>query len=294
MEKNLNKNTDLHYIQQHEQNIGISYYISFAILLFTVWFLNRFLLIDLNWLFITIGIMGLIVKTATHFSLFQFEKWKNKISKISFDFIYLLYSLSYLALTVGLIKMFLFEHNIIPSESMKPNLLVNDIVYINKLNTQYQRHDVIVFKYPLDTRINYIKRIVGMPNETIEVINNQIVINNEPIKQELIGKNQHIDHVSQVNTIVHEYQITEYRIWENENKKLNYPSADNNMNNKFQEHCQIINKNHIKCTIPQDHYFVMGDNRDNSIDSRFWGLVHKKHILGKTKQKNIFTNINQN
>lgn len=177
-----------------------------------------------------------------------------------------------------LFRTFLFEPFNIPSGSMVPNLLVGDYLFVSKYNYGYSRFsfpfgiggfdgrimasepnrgDVIVFKLPTDTRIDFIKRLVGMPGDTVQVINGRLYINDEIVDRKAIGIVEYEkDYGEKVK--VTEYIETlpggiEHRIYE---------ESDNGPLDNTE-----------KYRVPEGHYFFMGDNRDNSRDSRVLDLV---------------------
>ncbi len=196
-----------------------------------------------------------------------------------------------------LIRSFLFEPFNIPSGSMKPNLLVGDFIFVSKYSYGYSRHsfpfslgdsngnlfsgkyfskqpsrgDVVVFKTPENNRTDYIKRVIGLPGDTIKIINGEIVINNSKVNRKKVAP--FIDKES--NQIIidngRRRQYLEYFF----NKEIfvldikDYTFADNT--NEFK--------------VPENKFFVMGDNRDNSQDSRFMtvGFIPFENIVGKAQ-----------
>ncbi len=186
-------------------------------------------------------------------------------------------------LAVLLFRTFLIEPFRIPSGSMMPTLLVGDFVLVNKfayglrlpvsdtkiLNVgEPKRGDIAVFKYPLNPKEDYIKRIVGLPGDTISVHNEQLYVNGKPVPQKLIGPYSAPDQTSlkmaQAGAMEYvedlagvKHQILEFPPYERD------PRTDGTW------------------TVPKDCYFAMGDNRDDSADSRFWGCVPEKNLRGK-------------
>jgi signal peptidase I len=141
-----------------------------------------------------------------------------------------------------LIRFFLIQPFLVEGESMEPNFHNNEYLIIQKISgyfDNYQRGDVIVFKYPNNPEISYIKRIIGLPNEKIKFDRGKVSIYNSQYSQ---GKELSEDYLL----------------------------------SKIDETNQILEKN-----LGQDEYFVMGDNRNNSSDSREWGILNKKYIQGK-------------
>lgn len=180
-------------------------------------------------------------------------------------------------LVVLILRSFMVEPFRIPSGSMMPTLLIGDFILVNKFDYGIRlpvinkkiidigspsRGDVAVFRYPKDPSTDYIKRIIGLPGDHVVYYNKQLYINDIPIelteKQIYIGVGSGVSHsgsmlkIEKLDKIEHELLI------------------DNNrptINGEF--------------TVPENEYFVMGDNRDNSNDSRFWGTVPQENLVGR-------------
>ena len=196
-------------------------------------------------------------------------------------------------LAVFLLRSFLFEPFKIPSGSMIPTLLVGDLILVNKYhygvrlpvinkkiidNKPVQRGDVVVFRYPVDTRLDYIKRVVGIPGDEVAYLNQKLTINGQPVP--LVAKGEHYDDESlsyaplfteKLGEVEHQIRV--------EPKRLGYYGPDPKRF-PFAENCRYVNEG-VTCKVPPGHYFMMGDNRDNSQDSRFWGFVPDQNIVGK-------------
>ncbi|MBE9561678.1 MAG: signal peptidase I [Proteobacteria bacterium] len=185
-------------------------------------------------------------------------------------------------LLVLLLRSFLVEPFRIPSGSMMPTLLVGDFILVNKFSygirlpvankkvieiDKPERGDVVVFRYPEDPKIPFIKRVVGLPGDQIEYVNKMLYVNGEPIVQQ-IDKPRYIGVGSGSNMTGSEQRI-EYLSDE--------VSHDILINPKRPEYQTKYNK----LTVPDKAYFVLGDNRDNSKDSRFWGTVPEENLIGK-------------
>lgn len=166
-------------------------------------------------------------------------------------------------IVVLLIRAFLVQAYNIPSGSMKPTLLVGDFILVNKLVYRFsepQRGDIVVFKWPLNPNIDFIKRIIGMPGDTIEVRGEKVFLNGQEVPLRLIES-------------MEEDGIT----------KLIYEEVlPNGLKHKIALYdSPLIERRNVYIKIPEGYYFVMGDNRDNSEDSRYWGLLPKENIVGK-------------
>lgn len=185
-----------------------------------------------------------------------------------------------LVLIFFLFRGFIYEPFKIPSGSMEPTLYSGDIVLVNKfiygikspvskhklINVEnVKRGDIIVFKYPPNPQEYYIKRAVGMPGDKLEyvfqdkklIINNKEIIHSQDMIENLEGK-------------LHKIQLMQ------DNGQLNIPTFEGFLN---KDSC-LFNLKKMVCNIPQGYYFAMGDNRDNSLDSRFWGFVPLENIVG--------------
>jgi len=214
-------------------------------------------------------------------------------------------------LIVLLLRSFLVEPFRIPSGSMMPTLLIGDFILVNKfsyglrlpvLNTKFldvgepQRGDVVVFRYPEDQTTPYIKRIIGLPGDTIEYnyIHKTLYINGD-----LISKNfTHIyQGLGQGSSMTSSEVYQESLGNEVAHNILLRPGAGHPIRyfwfNSKQDIVEIKTRAELATygnpdlsklkiqKIPEGHYFVLGDNRDNSRDSRFWGLVPEENLVGK-------------
>ena len=227
----------------------------------------------------------------------------------------LFYRTAIIMFIFAFVKMFIVEHMRVPSESMMPNINVGTILYVNKVpslsqlfsnaNAGYndlQRGDVVVFKYPNNHNILFVKRLIGLPNDVIEVKDQAVYLNGVELKHEFVRHDKQIIRHN-ANNLINETNVysetlpsdgyymgskqylvainTDEQVVNNKNP-LKFPILENDIFNALDD-CQVKAINHIICKIPNDKYFMMGDNRNFSADSRFWGLVDKSEIVGVVK-----------
>jgi signal peptidase I len=207
---------------------------------------------------------------------------------------YVEYSISFfpVILIVFLLRSFLVEPFKIPSSSMVPTLLVGDFILVNKYTYGIrlpvankklieigspERGDVMVFRFPEDPSLDYIKRVVGLPGDRLEYRNKRLSINGTPVPMKQIDDYLSRErmqfsrrYIETVNSVGHEILLDEDAPPSVMPARA-YPHAAN---------CNY-NSTGVACTVPPGHYFVMGDNRDNSSDSRVWGFVPDENIVGR-------------
>ena len=194
-------------------------------------------------------------------------------------------------LAVFFLRSFLVEPYKIPSSSMVPTLHVGDFILVNKyiygirlpvidkkvieINTP-QRGDVMVFRYPVNPSLDYIKRVVGLPGDRIAYYNKHLKINGQEVPLEkdepylgagLYYEPRYLEKLGQVKHSILLDRETETPI----RPITRFPHFEN---------CHY-NADGVDCVVPSGHYFMMGDNRDNSQDSRYWGFVPDENIVGK-------------
>lgn len=194
-------------------------------------------------------------------------------------------------LAVFFLRSFLVEPFKIPSGSMMPTLLVGDFILVNKYTYGLrlpvidkkvievghpERGDVIVFRYPPNPSLDYIKRVIGVPGDKIVYRDKRLTINGKtlPIRQMddflASGLAYTPRYAEKIGAVEHQILVDAQPGREIE-RVVNFPYLNN---------CQY-NRSDVSCVVPAGHYFVMGDNRDNSQDSRFWGFVPDENIVGK-------------
>ncbi|MGZ5179958.1 MAG: signal peptidase I [Ramlibacter sp.] len=195
-------------------------------------------------------------------------------------------------LAVFVLRSFLFEPFKIPSGSMIPTLLVGDLILVNKftyglrlpvLNTKItegtppQRGDVMVFRYPPKPSLDYIKRVVGVPGDEVAYLNKRLTINGQ-----LLTKDPLPDFFDE-DAMHYSHQFREtlgsktHRLLNDDDRPAFIPGVEDF---PFKENCRYSVEG-VVCKVPAGHYFMMGDNRDNSLDSRYWGFVPDRNIVGK-------------
>ncbi len=198
-------------------------------------------------------------------------------------------------IVVFLLRSFLFEPFKIPSGSMIPTLLVGDLILVNKYTYGVRlpivnaklldvgspaRGDVMVFRYPLDPSVDYIKRVVGLPDDTITIRDSQVAINGDPVAMNRIGEFYDVERNGYAPLYSEKLGETTHNLLTelNNSSFIRLPERDS----------QVPDRNHCKpspggftCKVPPKHYFMMGDNRERSQDSRSWGFVPEDNIVGK-------------
>ncbi len=196
-------------------------------------------------------------------------------------------------LVVFLLRSFLFEPFKIPSGSMIPTLLVGDLILVNKFhygirlpvinkkiiaNNVPQRGDVMVFRYPVDPRMDYIKRVVGIPGDEIAYLNQKLTINGQPVDEKALGDFYDEDSLHYAPQFNETLGTVQHRILVDPRRPAFYGGDQKSF--PMHENCRYSPEG-VVCKVPPGHYFMMGDNRDNSQDSRFWGFVPDENIVGK-------------
>jgi signal peptidase I len=180
-------------------------------------------------------------------------------------------------LIVFLLRSFIAEPFRIPSASMMPTLLIGDFILVNKFTygirlpvinkkvielNEPQRGDIVVFRFPKDPTVDYIKRVIGLPGDKIGYFNKTLFVNGAPVNQQPVGIYEGIGQGQDMTGAVElkeDLTGVEHKIL----VRQEAPSVEGVF------------------VVPPGHYFVMGDNRDNSNDSRYWGMVPEQNLVGK-------------
>jgi signal peptidase I len=179
-----------------------------------------------------------------------------------------------------------------PVIAMIPTLLVGDLILVNKftygvrlpvVNTKItqgnspQRGDVMVFRYPPQPSMDYIKRVVGVPGDEVAYLNKRLTVNGKPVETTALP-----DFFDQ--DAMRYFKQFDEQLGEHRHRILNTPEVPAFVQSasqfKFRENCRYSVEG-VSCKVPEGHYFMMGDNRDNSLDSRYWGFVPDENIVGK-------------
>lgn len=175
---------------------------------------------------------------------------------------------------------------------MIPTLLVGDFILVNKFTygirlpvinkkiiamNEPQRGDVMVFRYPADPTVDYIKRVVGVPGDRIEYFDKKLKVNGEFVPQHADGDYLHPDRLYYSPRFEEKLGNVEHAILVEPQAPAFVPQA---MDFPYRENCTYTGSG-VGCTVPPGHYFMMGDNRDASSDSRVWGFVPEANIVGK-------------
>jgi signal peptidase I len=197
-------------------------------------------------------------------------------------------------LAVFLLRSFLFEPFKIPSGSMKPTLLVGDLILVNKFHygvrlpvinkkivalNDPQRGDVMVFRYPQDPSTDYIKRVVGVPGDEISFRGQKLTVNGKLAELTPAGEFYDDDTRRYEKEFTEQLGPVQHHILINPQQTPFFGTAESRQF-PFHENCSYSAEG-VTCKVPPGHYFMMGDNRDNSQDSRYWGFVPDENIVGK-------------
>ena len=201
-------------------------------------------------------------------------------------------------LIVFALRSFLVEPFKIPSGSMMPTLLVGDFILVNKFTygirlpvinkkivplNDPQRGDVMVFRFPADPGLDYIKRVVGVPGDVVEYRNKKLTINGVPVETKETGTYTYVSNgLNYVSATVYEERLgaTAHAMMVEPERPSVVPHQVADF--PYRENCSYnADGEGFACKVPAGHYFMMGDNRDASNDSRYWGFVPDENIVGK-------------
>ncbi len=195
-------------------------------------------------------------------------------------------------ISVFFLRSFVVEPFKIPSGSMIPTLLVGDLILVNKFTyglrlpvinvkitegTSPKRGDVMVFRYPPRPSQDYIKRVVGLPGDQVAYLNKRLTINGQAVPIESVPEFFDEDATRYFKQFEEQLGDKKHNLL-NDDERPAFVHATENFAGR--EGCAYTVEG-VSCKVPEGHYFMMGDNRDNSLDSRYWGFVPEKNIVGK-------------
>ncbi|MBR7059108.1 MAG: signal peptidase I, partial [Neisseriaceae bacterium] len=200
-----------------------------------------------------------------------------------------------IVLIVFLLRTFIAEPFVIPSSSMRPGLIPGDFVLVGKFSYgirtpiinnviiptgKIEQGDVVVFNYPPNPSINYIKRIVAVGGDTVEYRNKTLKINGQVVADIPNGNSSFPQDGNPFSISVKQFQETlngkTFDIFQIEEAPTYVQSGVEHSDSNC-----VYNEAGFSCKVPDGKYFAMGDNRDNSADSRYWGFVDDKYVVGK-------------
>ncbi|GAA4328521.1 signal peptidase I [Variovorax defluvii] len=197
-------------------------------------------------------------------------------------------------LAVFLLRSFLVEPFKIPSGSMMPTLLTGDLILVNKftyglrlpvINTKITegtppaRGDVMVFRYPPKPSMDYIKRVIGVPGDEVAYLNKKLTINGQPVSKQAVPEYFDEEAMRYLKQYSEDLGGKQHLLLNDDSRRAGLSEAEV-MAFPNQENCRYSVEG-VVCKVPPGHYFMMGDNRDNSLDSRYWGFVPDKNIVGR-------------
>jgi signal peptidase I len=197
-------------------------------------------------------------------------------------------------LAVFLLRSFLFEPFKIPSGSMMPTLLTGDLILVNKftyglrlpvINTKITngtppaRGDVMVFRYPPNPSMDYIKRVVGVPGDEVAYLNKKLTINGQPVSKDAVPDFFDEETMSYLKQYSENLGGKQHKLLNDDSRRAGLSEAEI-MPFQNRENCRYSVEGFV-CKVPPGQYFMMGDNRDNSLDSRYWGFVPDQNIVGR-------------
>ena len=199
------------------------------------------------------------------------------------------------AVLLLVIRSFVAEAYVVPSSSMRPNLAVGNFVLVDKITyglrsplsnrllldvSAPRRADVLVFRFPLDRSKPYIKRVIGIPGDLVEYRAGDLYVNNVKVVEEQAERYEYVDERTgkpkQLEAIIEKLAGVQFKILHDSQAQELGRGSD------FPEIPGCDREaDGLKCLVPSESYFVLGDNRGNSLDSRYWGFVSKNDIIGR-------------
>jgi signal peptidase I len=168
---------------------------------------------------------------------------------------------------------FIVQAFTIPSESMESTLLIGDYLLVDKFcygqsgwdrllpYRKVRRGDIVVFHYPINPSQHFVKRVVGIPGDRIRLINKRVFVNGTPLDEPYT-----------------QFIANDRQPYRDDFPRTDYPAFG--VNAKWWSQMRKLVEDH-QLIVPEDHYFVLGDNRDDSQDSRYWGFVPRQNIIGR-------------
>ena len=181
-------------------------------------------------------------------------------------------------LIVFVIRSFFIQPYRVPTGSLEPTVIPGDFILVNQYEygvrlpiwdkklkkvSSPKRGQIALFYYPVNRRLTFVKRVIGLPGDKISYVNKQLSINGKPVPQKFLGYSMDYDN--------------DGRAW----KVAVYEENLNGVKHKIYIRPNIKGIDFYKLKVPKGHYFMMGDNRDNSEDSRYWGFVPEKDLIGR-------------
>ncbi|MCP4490736.1 MAG: signal peptidase I [Gammaproteobacteria bacterium] len=239
---------------------------------------------------LVLGVLGSALIWLVDYFVFARQRRQEAISKSVNDPIIVEYSKSFfpVLLAVMILRSFVYEPFRIPSGSMMPTLLVGDFILVNKYDyglrlpvthtkitggEKPKRGDIAVFRFPEDESLDYIKRVIGLPGDHISYYNRRLTVNAKPVKTRYLESYQGLGESGESEI----YQgcdnfKAKCKVFSEQMGEVDYTMMTNS-DVRYSADGELF--------VPPGHYFVMGDNRDHSNDSRFWGFVPEENLVGK-------------